>query len=39
MADFVKVAKINETEPGQARLVDVHGKRIALFNVDGTFFE
>ena len=38
MADFVKVAKTNEIEPGQARLVDVQGKRIALFNVDGTFF-
>ena len=38
MADFVKVAKTNEIEPGQARLVDVQGKRIALFNIDGTFF-
>ena len=34
----MKVAKTNEIEPGQARLVDVQGKRIALFNVDGTFF-
>ena len=38
MADYVKVAKTNEIEPGQARLVDVMGKRIALFNVDGQFF-
>ncbi|MBI4586059.1 MAG: non-heme iron oxygenase ferredoxin subunit [Planctomycetes bacterium] len=38
MADFVKVAKTNDIEPGQARLVDVKGKRIALFNVDGQFF-
>lgn len=38
MADYVKVAKTNEIEPGQARLVDVKGKRIALFNVDGQFF-
>jgi len=38
MADFVKVATTNEIEPVQARLVDVQGKRIALFNVDGTFF-
>ena len=38
MADFVKVATTNEIEPGQARLVDVQGKRIALFNIDGTFF-
>ena len=38
MADFVKVAKTNEIEPGQAQLVDVKGKRIALFNGDGKFF-
>ena len=38
MADFVKVAKANEIEPGQARLVDVKGKQIALFNVGGEFF-
>lgn len=38
MADFVKVATTNEIEPGQPRLVDVQGKRIALFNVDGKFF-
>jgi nitrite reductase/ring-hydroxylating ferredoxin subunit len=38
MADYVKVATTNEIEPGQARLVDVNGKQIALFNIDGTFF-
>ena len=38
MADFVKVATTNETKPGQARLVDVQGKSIALFNVDDQFF-
>jgi len=38
MADFVKVAKTNEIESGQARLVDAKGKPIALFNVDGQFF-
>ncbi len=31
MADFVKVATTNEIEPGQARLVNVQGKSIALF--------
>ena len=35
MAEFVKVAKTNELVPGQARLVEVKGKQIALFNVDG----
>ena len=38
MADFVKVANTNEIEPGQARLVEVNGKQIALFNVEGQFF-
>ena len=38
MADFVKVANTNEIEPGQTRLVDVKGKQIALFNVDGQVF-
>jgi 3-phenylpropionate/trans-cinnamate dioxygenase ferredoxin subunit len=38
MADFVKVAKTSEIKPGQARLVDVKGKLIALFNVGGEFF-
>lgn len=38
MSDFTKVAKTNELEPGQARLVNVKGKQLALFNVDGQFF-
>ena len=38
MADYMKVAKTTEIEPGQARLVDVKGRSIALFNVDGQFF-
>ena len=38
MADFVKAATTTEIEPGQARLVEVKGKQIALFNVDGQFF-
>jgi nitrite reductase/ring-hydroxylating ferredoxin subunit len=38
MADFVKAARTTEIEPGQARLVEVKGKQIALFNVDSQFF-
>lgn len=38
MADFVRVAKTNELEPGQGRLVEAKGKQIALFDVDGKFF-
>jgi len=38
MAEFVRVASANEIAPGQARLVNVRGKEIALFNIEGTFF-
>lgn len=38
MADFVKAARTTEIEPGQAHLVEVKGKQIALFNVGGQFF-
>ena len=38
MAEFIKVAKTAEIEPGAARLVEVNGKQIALFNVEGQFF-
>lgn len=38
MTDFVKVAKTSEIESGQARLNNVRGKHIALFNVEGEFF-
>src|SRR5258708_10466421 len=38
VADFVKAARTTEIGPGQARLVEVKGKQIALFNVDSQFF-
>ena len=38
MARFVKVAKTGEIGPGEARMVEVEGKKIALFNVEGRFF-
>ena len=38
MAEFVKVASTNEIASGQARLVNIKGKEIALFNIEGTFF-
>src|SRR5881628_2918512 len=38
MAGFVKVAKMAEIAPGQARMVEVNDKEIALFNVDGSFY-
>jgi len=38
MPEFVKVARTDEIATGQAKLVDVNGQEIALFNVDGSFF-
>ena len=37
MGEFVKVAKAGDIAPGEARGLDARGKRIALFNIDGTF--
>jgi nitrite reductase/ring-hydroxylating ferredoxin subunit len=38
MAEFVKVASTNEIARGEARLINVRGKEIALFNIEGAFF-
>jgi 3-phenylpropionate/trans-cinnamate dioxygenase ferredoxin component len=38
MAEFVKAARTDEVAPGQARLVVVKGKEIALFNIAGAYF-
>ena len=38
MADYVKVAKANEIELNYGKLVEVQGKKFALFNVDGKFY-
>jgi hypothetical protein len=35
MGEFVKVASASEIAPGQARLVNIKGKEIALFNIEG----
>jgi len=35
MAEFVKVASMDEIAPGHARLVNIKGKEIALFNIEG----
>jgi nitrite reductase (NADH) small subunit len=37
MGDFVRVASTAEVKPGQAVVVEVNGKTLAVFNVDGTF--
>ncbi len=38
MAEFVKAASTDEVAPGQARLVNVKGREIVLFNIEGAFF-
>lgn len=38
MADFVKVCKTSDIEPGSGRTVEVNGKAVAVFNIDGTFY-
>jgi 3-phenylpropionate/trans-cinnamate dioxygenase ferredoxin component len=37
MAAFVKVARRSEISPGGKKLVEVDGRPIAVFNVDGSF--
>src|SRR5260370_6694705 len=37
VGEWLKVAKTGEIAPGEARAVEAGGKKIALFNVDGTF--
>jgi 3-phenylpropionate/trans-cinnamate dioxygenase ferredoxin subunit len=38
MAEFVKVASASEIPTGGKKLLDIEGRAIALFNVDGTFY-
>src|SRR5437764_11356286 len=38
MAQFVKVASTADLAPGEAKCVEAAGKKIALFNLEGTFF-
>jgi nitrite reductase/ring-hydroxylating ferredoxin subunit len=37
MAEFVKVAEAADVKPGTAICVEVNGRQIAVFNVDGAF--
>jgi nitrite reductase/ring-hydroxylating ferredoxin subunit len=38
MGKFVRVATTGAIAPGEGEVVDAAGKKIALFNVDGTFY-
>ncbi len=38
MANLVRVLSRDDLPPGQGKCVEVAGKSVALFNVDGSFF-
>jgi nitrite reductase (NADH) small subunit len=38
MASWVPVADATDMPPGAGRVVEAAGRRLALFNVDGTFY-
>ncbi len=38
MARLIKVGEVDDLKPGQGRLVQVDGRDIALFNVNGTYY-
>ena len=38
MAGFVKAVKSDEIAPGQGKMVELNGKKIAIFNVEGAFY-
>jgi nitrite reductase/ring-hydroxylating ferredoxin subunit len=38
MGQLIKVAKTNDIPPGTAKAVDVEGRPVALFNIDGTYY-
>lgn len=38
MTEFMRVAKIDEVPLGERKRVEVNGKRISIFNIDGEYF-
>ncbi len=38
MAEWVTVARVEELPPGQWRVTDVEGTRVAVFNLQGKYF-
>ncbi len=38
MAEFVKAVRTDEIAPGQSKILEVNGKKIAIFNVAGSFY-
>jgi nitrite reductase/ring-hydroxylating ferredoxin subunit len=38
MGQLIKVTETNEVPPGTAKAVDVEGRPVALFNIDGIYY-
>jgi len=38
VADFVRVAAVDDVPPGSGKVVQAGGRLLALFNVDGAFY-
>lgn len=38
MPQYIEAAKASELNPGQGKTIEIDGKSVALFNVDGTFY-
>jgi nitrite reductase/ring-hydroxylating ferredoxin subunit len=38
MGRYIRAASVGDLAPGQAKLVEVEGKSLALFNVGGTYY-
>ena len=38
MGELVKVAAVNDIQPGTAKIVEAAGEHIAVFNVNGKFY-
>lgn len=38
MANFVKVCKTGDVKPGCGKSIDINGKAVGVFNVDGKFY-
>lgn len=38
MPNFQKVATVDQLNPGEAKVIEVNGEAIALYNVDGNFY-
>jgi nitrite reductase/ring-hydroxylating ferredoxin subunit len=38
MADYIKVAKTSDLQPGHGMTVEINGQQVALFNCSGEYF-